>query len=174
MLICSEPFLTSASPSFYGDDNQNKVGISDSAGSAPLSNHSKKLKDKLTSILFMDDEKALRLVVRLMLERLGYAVTTAEHGRQALALYEASTLDGQPFDVVILDINIENGMGGIETFENLLKINPHVKVIGASGSVTQEFLNDLHKVGFFGVLAKPFQLEQLRKTLEEVLRIEVV
>jgi len=123
----------------------------------------------LISILYMDDEKTLRLVVRLMLERLGYAVETAEEGRKALTAYKARMQTGSPFDIVILDINIEEGMGGVETLENLLKLEPQVKVIGASGSVTPETLKGLLKMGFSSVLAKPFRLEQLQKAIEQVL-----
>lgn len=129
----------------------------------------KHTRDGLKSILFMDDENTLRLVVQLMLERLGYQVTTSKHGQQTLEFYQTQSQIGHPFDAVILDINIEHGMGGIETLKKLLQIDPDIKAIGASGSVTPETLKSLLKIGFSCVLAKPFRLDQLKNAIELVL-----
>lgn len=172
MLIFSDPFQPSAISIFFANDNQRQMDGPKTTSTSSDSPPPRNLNEQLKSVLFMDDENTLRLVVRLMLERLGYKVTTAEHGQQAIALYASHAASGTPFDVVILDINIENGMDGISTLKRLLQMDPDLKAIGASGSVTPETLNGLLKIGFSSVLAKPFRLEQLKIALEQVLKFE--
>ena len=84
-------------------------------------------------VLLMDDEKIIRNMVAKMLFHLGYEVELAEDGNKAIDLYKWAIKSGQPFDFVILDIVIPNGLGGKETIQNLLKINPEIKAIVSSG-----------------------------------------
>lgn len=174
MLIYSARFQTFTRGGSFADNDYSQMIRSSKKSYASDSQNSTRRDEELRSILFMDDENTLRLVVRLMLERLGYRVTTAENGQQALAFYQSLAASGKPFDAVILDINIENGMGGIETIKKLLQIDPNLKAIGASGSVTEETLEGLLKIGFSNVLAKPFHLEQLKTALEQLFSMEVI
>lgn len=168
MRISSAPIHIS-SRRFFGENTTCEIGAPKVTSTSKISDKSNYLKNKAKSILYMDDEATLRLVVRLMLERLGYEVSTAEHGGQALAAYEAKAKAGTPFDAVILDINIENGMNGIETLKKLMQIDPDLCAVGASGSITPETLEGLLQIGFAAVLAKPFRLEQLQKAIEDAL-----
>ncbi len=161
-------------PSFFDDllfqEKEQNTAIADAAAAEKaLSYKSNRAKEKIKSILFMDDEKSLRTIVSLMLERLGYEAATAAHGSQALSLYESRMNSASPFDAVILDINIETGMNGIETIKKLLEIDPDVKAIGASGSITPESLKGLKQIGFTYVLAKPFRLKQLQEALDKTI-----
>ncbi len=162
-------------PSFFDDflfqEKEQNTAVADTvAAEKNKPRKFNKAKKKIQSILLMDDENSLLIIVSLMLERLGYKVATAAHGDQAISLYESRMNSTAPFDAVILDINIENGMNGIETIQRLLKIDPYVKAIGASGSITPESLKGLLQIGFSYVLAKPFQLQQLQKALDKILR----
>ncbi|MGD9210080.1 MAG: response regulator [Desulfobacteraceae bacterium] len=170
MIIDSAPIQTIFNVSILmADDQCESESQKVSSADAYSSKRPKNIADDFKSILFMDDENTLRLVVKLMLERLGYKVTTSQNGQQTIDIYQNQAKLGHPFDVVILDINIEQGMGGIETFRRLIQIEPNIKAIGASGSVTPETLKSLLQVGFTRVLAKPFRLEQLKKALEETI-----
>ncbi|MCK5405722.1 MAG: response regulator, partial [Desulfobulbaceae bacterium] len=75
-------------------------------------------------ILVMDDEEIVREVVEQMLVYLGYEVVFVADGSQAIERYRESRESGASFDLVILDLTVPGGMGGKETMEHLLKIDP--------------------------------------------------
>ena len=63
-------------------------------------------------VLVMDDEEMIRKVVKLMLLELGYQVELAKDGDEAIELYHRAMDSDQPFDLVIMDLNVKGGMGG--------------------------------------------------------------
>ncbi|MCA1989167.1 MAG: response regulator [Desulfarculus sp.] len=81
------------------------------------------------TVLLVDDEEALREVGREVLEGQGYQVATAATGEEALAIYRQR---GIRFDLVILDVSMP-GMGGHKCLQELLKYDPGVKVVIATG-----------------------------------------
>ena len=116
-------------------------------------------------ILFMDDEDVLQELVGAMLEHLGYQVVCAANGEEALARYDQ---DG-PFDAVIADLTIPGGMGGYEMLQRLSKVDSQVKVIVSSGYSNDPLMTNFREHGFSGVIAKPYQMAELGKVLEEVI-----
>ncbi len=109
----------------------------------------------------MDDDEIVRTIVGFMLKRLGYEVEFAEDGEKALALYEKAMQSGKPFDLVLMDLIIPNGMGGEEAIQKLLAINPNAKVIVSSGYSNSPIMADYKRYGFRGILKKPYCLEEL-------------
>jgi len=81
------------------------------------------------TILLVDDEDTLRDLGKEMLERFGYTVLQAENGESALRVYERNQRE---ISLVILDL-IMPGMGGRKCLEELMRINPQVNVVVASG-----------------------------------------
>jgi len=75
-------------------------------------------------ILVMDDEFLIREVAGKMLADAGFTVEKAATGEEALNLYKKALLSGSKFDAVILDLTIPGGMGGKETVEKLIQIDP--------------------------------------------------
>jgi PAS domain S-box-containing protein len=122
-------------------------------------------------ILVMDDEMALRNLTRSMLNRAGYEVETAADGNEAVQSYKSALDSGKPFDAVIMDLTVPGGMGGKKTIERLLEIDTGVKAIVFSGYATDPIMADYKRYGFKGVITKPFRIEQLTKTLRDVLEI---
>lgn len=120
-------------------------------------------------ILVMDDDDAVRRVVCMMLERLGYTVESTETGEQAVAAFDRAIRREQPFDLVILDLIVHGGMGGTETMRKMKKIDPHARAILSTGSVDKvgDFAHT-HK-DFAGCLLKPFTMRQLKGMIDEVL-----
>jgi len=116
-------------------------------------------------ILLMDDEPSVRTTVCKMLDHLGYEVETTSDGSEAIALYEKSLKAGRPFNAVIMDLTIRGGMGGQETIQNLLKIDPDVKAIVSSGYFNDPIMSDYKKYGFCGVIPKPYEIEDLSALL---------
>jgi len=112
----------------------------------------------------MDDEEYVRNSLLRGLKSLGYEATAASRGEEALDLYAKSVAAGKMFDLVILDLTIPAGMGGLKALEELKKINPFVKAVVSSGYSNDPVMADYAKYGFIDVLAKPYDV----KTLSEV------
>lgn len=119
-------------------------------------------------VLWMDDEEGIRVIGKELLEHLGYEVAIASEGEEALMEYQRA-LDSQPFDAVILDLVVPGGMGGAETMERLMAIDPKVRAVVCSGYSNDPVMAHHLEHGFLGVLPKPFNIEQLKSVLRKVL-----
>ena len=120
-------------------------------------------------VLVMDDEKLIRILASEMLSQLGYNVEVSKDGAEAIELYKKASESGSPFDAVLLDLTIKFGMGGKETIEKLLGIDSNVKAIISSGYSNDPIMADFEDYGFKGILAKPFNMNELAKVLDRVL-----
>ncbi len=120
-------------------------------------------------VLIMDDDELVRNIGRELLKELGHDVDTAEHGEAAIKKYKESMESGSPFDIVILDLTIRGGMGGIDTIEQLLAVNPEIKAIVSSGYADNAAVSDHHDYGFSACLSKPYKFEDLRDALNKLL-----
>ena len=120
-------------------------------------------------VLVMDDEEMIREVARELLTSIGHDVICVESGETALEAYQAARDAGTPFDLVILDLTIRGGMGGIETLRMLGKIDRDVKAVVSSGYSDDAALSNYRKLGFRAFLKKPYNMEELQNTLNTVL-----
>ena len=120
-------------------------------------------------ILVMDDEEAVREVAQGMLETLGYSVTLAKDGTEAIEIYQVAMASGVPFDSVLMDLTIPGGMGGMEAVKRLQEIDPNVKAIVCSGYSNDTIMANFKKFGFRAVIPKPFSLQELSGTISDVL-----
>ena len=121
------------------------------------------------NILVMDDEEMVREVLGTMLVNLGYEVRFAQDGAQAIKLFSKARENGGAFDAVILDLTVPGGMGGKETIEKLLQIDPQVKAIVSSGYSDDPIMANFKECGFSEVLAKPYKVVDLSKILQRVI-----
>ncbi len=120
-------------------------------------------------ILFMDDEEMLRSVVSRMLEIMGYDVEAAADGEEAVQLYIEAAERGSGFDVVILDLSVQRGMGGRDAAAKLIEYDPDVIALVSSGFVGDPVLQNYREYGFRGVIPKPYTSDELREGLIRVL-----
>ncbi|AFM24727.1 PAS domain S-box protein [Desulfomonile tiedjei] len=120
-------------------------------------------------ILIMDDELSIRDVVCEVLSTLGYTVVLARDGSEAIKLYNAARESSHPFDVVVLDLTVADGMGGAETMQMLLHIDPNVKAVVSSGYSNDPLMADYATFGFKAMVAKPYTAKQLSDTLKRVM-----
>ncbi len=120
-------------------------------------------------ILVMDDDEAVRFLVGEMLSSLGYRVAMAVDGSEAIAKYKESREQGAPFDLVIMDLTVRGGMGGKEAVKRLTELDPDVKAIVSSGYSNDPIMAEYQEYGFCGVLAKPYDVESLSRTLRGAL-----
>ncbi len=121
-------------------------------------------------ILLMDDEEIIREVVGELLTQLGYEPDFAKDGQEAIEKYIQAQREGKPFKAVIMDLTIPGGMGGKEALQKLLKIDPEIKVIVSSGYSDDPIMTNYKQHGFKGVIAKPYRLTELSKTLNQLLK----
>lgn len=121
-------------------------------------------------ILVMDDEEMVRNVAEALVKVLGNEVEVVENGEEAITRYMSARESGNPFDIVILDLTIRGGLGGLETIERLLDIDPGVRAIVSSGYSDSAVVADYQNYGFKARLNKPYKLEELRETLNALLK----
>ncbi|MBN2296978.1 MAG: PAS domain S-box protein [Deltaproteobacteria bacterium] len=121
------------------------------------------------NILFMDDEEFIRDLAKSILSHLGYRVTFAKNGEEAIKEYSTALQQGTSFDAVILDLIIPEGMGGRECIKKLREIDPEVKAIVSSGYSNDPVMSDPHKYGFNAFITKPYKIQTLSKILRNII-----
>jgi len=121
------------------------------------------------SILVMDDEKMVIKITGHILNRLGYDASFSKDGSQAVEMYKKAMDSGNPFDAVILDLTIRGGMGGKEAIKKLVEFDPKIKAIVSSGYSNSPVMTSYKDYGFIDVIAKPYNINELSKKLNEVL-----
>ena len=120
-------------------------------------------------ILLMDDEQVILEVTKEVLNFLGYEVFFAQEGAAAIEIFSRERLAGRPFDLIILDLSVPEGMGGQETFEKLHALDPSVKAIVSSGYTSEPMMTDPKKFGLAGVLGKPYRIADIKTLLETII-----
>jgi PAS domain S-box-containing protein len=120
------------------------------------------------SVLVMDDEEVIRIMSSELLKYLGYQVTTCENGAEAITRYKAARESGTPFSAVIMDLTIPGGMGGKETAQQILAMDPNVCLIVSSGYSNDPIMSDYRTYGFKGAIAKPYNIMNLRQMLSSL------
>jgi len=119
-------------------------------------------------ILLMDDDEVVLEVVKDMLEESGHQVALALDGTEALSRYAAARQTAAPFDLVIMDLTIPGGMGGKETIQKLLELDPQARAIVSSGYSQDPVMADYKRYGFKGVIAKPYRLAELQAQFQRI------
>jgi len=121
-------------------------------------------------VLVMDDEAVIRLLLKRVLTNLGFTVDLAENGDAALALYDQSVTTSGHYAAVILDLSVPGGMGGKELGEELLKRDPNLKIIIASGYSFDPIITNFRDYKFSGAIKKPYSIDEIRWVLSEVMK----
>jgi DNA-binding NtrC family response regulator len=110
----------------------------------------------MATILIIDDEESIRMIFQVALERAGYRVLTAEHGKAGLRL-----LEHQAVDLIVVDILMPE-MDGLELIPLIRKTRPATKMIAISGrSGLRDYLGTAKKLGAHDTLKKPFSTQEL-------------
>ena len=123
-------------------------------------------------ILVMDDEEMVRHLLGEILDQLGFEAELVEDGEKALASFQQAKDSGHPFDAAILDLIVSGGMGGKETVQELLKIDPSARAVVSSGYSNDPVMMEYERYGFKGAMAKPYRISDLRDTLSKVIGID--
>jgi PAS domain S-box-containing protein len=124
--------------------------------------------EKKCRILVMDDEELILNFVERLLKHLGHDVVCVTSGKQAIDMYLSEKMEGRPFEIVLLDLTVSGGMGGKDTIQQLLEIDPDVTAIVTSGYSNDPVMAQYKKYGFKDVVRKPFDMEDLRRVIDRV------
>ena len=108
------------------------------------------------TILVVDDVQDQRDIASSMLRKLNYTVSTVDSGEQALAYLKVHSVD-----LLVLDMIMEPGIDGLETYRGILQLHPGQKAIIASGFSETERVRSAQKLGAGPYLRKPYTLEQI-------------
>ncbi|MGO9139244.1 MAG: response regulator [Syntrophales bacterium] len=108
------------------------------------------------TILVVDDVKEQRVVAASMLMRLGYEVRAVSSGEEA-----TSYLKSHKADLIVLDMIVDPGIDGLETYRRVLAINPRQKAIIASGFSETERVKKALELGAGAYVRKPYILEKI-------------
>lgn len=119
------------------------------------------------TVLLVDDEEMILNTGRAMLEQIGYSVLTADSGMAAVDIVSEN---GGKIDLVVLDM-IMPKMGGRETFEQIKKHRPDLRVLLSSGYSIDGQAGRILEQGCDGFIQKPFTLRELSAKVREVLDV---
>ncbi|HDR04884.1 MAG TPA: response regulator [Candidatus Marinimicrobia bacterium] len=120
-------------------------------------------------ILIMDDEKPIRDLATALLMKMGHRPAVAETGELALEIFSKALNEGDPFELVILDLTVPGAMGGAEIIDDLKRLKPELKAIVSSGYASDPVMADFEKYGFDAVLVKPYLLKEMENLIREIL-----
>ena len=116
------------------------------------------------SVLVVDDVEVQRIIACGILRKLGYAATAVASGEEAL-----SCLQDRAVDLLVIDMIMEPGMNGLDTFKAVRKIWPHQKAIIASGFAETDDVTAAMQLGLSAYVLKPYSIEQFAQAIKEAL-----
>lgn len=108
------------------------------------------------SILLVDDAKEQREIAFGLLSQIGYAVTAVASGEEAIAYVRNNKVD-----LLLLDMIMDPGMDGLDTFRNILLIRPGQRAVIASGYSETERVREAQRMGAGGYVQKPYTMAKL-------------
>jgi PAS domain S-box-containing protein len=124
--------------------------------------------------LIMDDEHAIRLAASRILQRYGLEPDSASDGAEAIVKFREAHATGKPYAVVVMDLTVPGGMGGVEALVEMKKIDPDIRAIVSSGYSSNAVMGNYGAYGFKGVLTKPYSFDDFGRVLAEVMAAPVV
>ncbi|MBV6498604.1 MAG: Sensor histidine kinase RcsC [Prosthecobacter sp.] len=123
----------------------------------------------VTRILVLEDDPLVRALIVRNLTSQQYEVTETAEGSETVRAYQEARQNGRPFDLVILDLSIPNGMGGVRAMEKLRQLDPEVLAIVSSGYSDDPVMAKPASYGFAAVLPKPYEPADMIRLVKSVL-----
>ncbi len=115
-------------------------------------------------ILVVDDVREQREIASAMLSGLGYAVAVVASGEDAIRYVRDN-----PVDLVILDMIMDPGIDGLDTYKGIIEMYPAQKALVVSGFSETDRIKDILRLGASAYIKKPYILEKIGKAVREVL-----
>jgi CheY-like chemotaxis protein len=142
-------------------DEVDALGISSAFDTAPQTTTSR--------ILVLEDDPLVRSLIVRNLSSQGYEITETAEGSDTVRVYQESLMSGRRFDLVILDLSIPNGIGGVRTMEKLRHLDPEVTAIVSSGYSDDPVMAKPAAYGFAAVLPKPYEPADMLRLVKSVI-----
>jgi two-component system, NarL family, invasion response regulator UvrY len=122
----------------------------------------------MISVMIVDDHQLVRAGLRSILESAGdlRVVAEGQSGEEAVALVEA----GLGADIVLMDLNMPGGMGGIEAIRRLKRLLPELRIIVLSALSDEPLPTQVHEAGAVGYLTKGCPARELLDAVRAVHR----
>jgi PAS domain S-box-containing protein len=117
------------------------------------------------SILVVDDVKEQREIASGMLKQLGYSATCVSNGEEAVDYMKKESAD-----LLILDMIMDPGIDGLETYKRILKLHPGQKAILVSGFSETKLVREAQRLGAGAYVRKPYTLNQLGLAVRSALQ----
>jgi two-component system cell cycle sensor histidine kinase/response regulator CckA len=117
------------------------------------------------TVLLVDDDGSIRDIAGQILMKYGYIVITAANGEEALEIVSRRP---EEIDLIIMDIGMP-GIGGRRCLKELVRINPAVKVLIASGYFLNGEIRETMESGSAGYVGKPYRADELLNKVRAVL-----
>lgn len=112
------------------------------------------------TVLVVDDSPEQRELAMEIIASLGYAAHTAENGHQAIDF-----ISRRHVDILVLDMIMEPGFDGLDTYREILKRYPNQKAIVVSGFSATDRVQEMQKLGAGGYIKKPYSIDILARSL---------
>lgn len=120
-------------------------------------------------ILVLEDDPLVRSLITRNLSTQGFEVVESAEGTETVRLYQEAMGERRTFDLVILDLSIPNGMGGVRTMEKLRAMDSDVVAIVSSGYSDDPVMAKPAAYGFTAVLPKPYEPVDMLRLVRNVL-----
>lgn len=137
------------------------IGISTAFENAPHSS--------VPRVLVLEDDPLVRSLIVRNLSSQNYEIAESAEGSETVRMYQESLQEGRPYDLVILDLSIPNGMGGVRAMERLRQLDPEVLAIVSSGYSDDPVMAKPAAYGFAAVLPKPYEPADMLRLVKTVL-----
>lgn len=116
------------------------------------------------SILLVDDARDQREIASAILSSMGYSVTAVSSGEDAI-----HTVKENSFDLIVLDMIMDPGMDGLDTYRKILEIKPDQRAIIASGYSETDRVKEAQRLGAGIYVQKPYTMQKLGMAVKEEL-----
>ncbi len=115
-------------------------------------------------VLVVDDAMEQREIATVVLRKLGYQVETVSSGEEAVAYMEKG-----PVDLLVLDMIMDPGIDGLETYRQILSLHPGQKAVVASGFSETQRVQQIMALGVGAYVRKPYSIQGLGRAVRETL-----
>jgi two-component system, cell cycle sensor histidine kinase and response regulator CckA len=119
------------------------------------------LRGKGEKVLIVDDVEEQREIATRIAKQLGYAAVSAANGEEAIHYLKSNVVD-----LVVLDMIMEPGIDGLETYQRILEYVPHQKAIIASGFAETDRVRQAQELGAGGYIRKPYSVKELGRAIK--------
>jgi len=121
-------------------------------------------------VLIMDDEELMLTIAAKMFEYFNCRVTTVEEGGQAVEAFKKGLDASASHDLVLLDLQIDDGMNGVEAAEKIHSLDPQATLVAMSGNDRDEVMVHFNDYHFVAAVAKPFSIDKVESLMNTYLQ----